>query len=35
MMIPGNVTDLIGVVVVVAIILIQRAMAKKDDSVAA
>jgi TRAP-type uncharacterized transport system fused permease subunit len=35
MMIPGNVTDLIGVVVVVAIILIQRAMAKKDNSVVA
>jgi TRAP-type uncharacterized transport system fused permease subunit len=35
MMIPGNVTDLIGVVVVVAIILIQRAAAKKDSSAAA
>ena len=35
MMIPGNVTDLIGVVVVVAIVLIQRAMAKKDNSVVA
>ena len=35
MMIPGNVTDLVGVVVVVAIILIQRAAAKKDNSVAA
>ena len=35
MMIPGDVTDLVGVVVVVAIILIQRAAAKKDGSVAA
>ena len=35
MMIPGNVTDLVGVVVVVAIILIQRAAAKKDSSAAA
>ena len=35
MMIPGNVTDLIGVVVVVAIVLIQRATAKKDNSAAA
>ena len=35
MMIPGNVTDLIGVVVVVTIVLIQRAASKKDNVAAA